>query len=71
MFLRAYLLIEAAHLVSPTLQLTVEAIRATRKKMFMGMTEREASTKIAALLASAGLQNGGCLTLFGGTSIFP
>lgn len=52
-------------------ELTVEAIRATRKKMFMGMTEREASTKIAALLASAGLQNGGCLTLFGENAALP
>ncbi|KAJ7090277.1 peptidase M24, structural domain-containing protein, partial [Mycena belliarum] len=47
---------------------TVLSIRAVHKKMHFGMHESKARAMIKATLASAGLKDGGCLTLFGGES---
>lgn len=46
--------------------MTVLAIRAVREKMYIGIRESEARRLIETALSSAGLQNPGALTLFGG-----
>ncbi|KAG6854923.1 hypothetical protein C0991_009746 [Blastosporella zonata] len=48
---------------------TVLAIRAVHKKLRIGIRESEARVMMASALASSGLKNAGCLTLFGG--LFP
>ncbi|KAH8829535.1 Creatinase/aminopeptidase [Flagelloscypha sp. PMI_526] len=44
---------------------TVLSIREVRKKMWFGMKESQAAALMRDQLSSAGLKNGGCLTLFG------
>ncbi|EEB95798.1 hypothetical protein MPER_05177 [Moniliophthora perniciosa FA553] len=45
---------------------TLLALRAVHKKMYIGMLESEARSMMTSALTAVGLQNGGCLTLFGG-----
>ncbi|KAG6820569.1 hypothetical protein H0H93_015089 [Arthromyces matolae] len=46
-------------------QATLHAIRAVHKHLYVGIRESEARSFMATALASVGLKNGGCLTLFG------
>ncbi|KAJ7043199.1 Creatinase/aminopeptidase [Mycena alexandri] len=50
---------------------TVLAIRAVREKLHFGTRESTASAMMRAALASAGLRDGGCLTLFGENAALP
>ncbi|KAG6832685.1 hypothetical protein H0H92_012257 [Tricholoma furcatifolium] len=50
---------------------TVLAIRAVHKKLHAGIRESEARALMASALASVGLQDGGCLTLFGENAALP
>ncbi|KAG6917790.1 hypothetical protein DXG01_001062 [Tephrocybe rancida] len=50
---------------------TVLAIRAVHKKLHVGIRESQARALIAVALASAGLKNAGCLTLFGENAALP
>ncbi|KAF5391827.1 hypothetical protein D9757_001792 [Collybiopsis confluens] len=50
---------------------TLLAIRAVHKKMTIGMTESEARGMMSVALGEVGVDNGGCLTLFGGNAAFP
>ena len=42
------------------------AVREVHKKLYLGIQESEAQRMMAEALSAAGLQNGECLTLFGG-----
>lgn len=46
------------------------AIREVHKVMYIGIHESEARAMMAVALAAAGLQDGKCLTLFGGGLIY-
>ncbi|PBK64514.1 Creatinase/aminopeptidase [Armillaria solidipes] len=48
---------------------TLLAIRHTPKHMHIGIRESDARQLVARALADAGLKDGGCLTLFGGTRL--
>ncbi|KAG6874277.1 hypothetical protein C0995_001502 [Termitomyces sp. Mi166 len=50
---------------------TVLAIRAVHKKLYVGIRESEARFLVGSALASVGLKNGGCLTLFGENAALP
>ncbi|KAJ3982700.1 Creatinase/aminopeptidase [Lentinula detonsa] len=50
---------------------TLLAIRAVHKKMNLGMKESEVSKMLSIALQAAGLDNGGCLTLFGENAALP
>ncbi|KAF4578528.1 hypothetical protein EYR36_000335 [Pleurotus pulmonarius] len=50
---------------------TLLAIRATHKRMRIGMHESEARDLVARALAAVGLQRAGCLTLFGENAALP
>ncbi|KAJ7771707.1 peptidase M24, structural domain-containing protein [Mycena metata] len=50
---------------------TVLSIRAVHEKMHVGIRESTASAMMRATLASAGLRDGGCLTLFGENAALP
>ncbi|KAJ3851544.1 Creatinase/aminopeptidase [Lentinula lateritia] len=50
---------------------TLLAIRAVHKKMTIGMKESEARRMMSMALKVAGLDNGGCLTLFGENAALP
>ncbi|KAF7311558.1 Peptidase-M24 domain-containing protein [Mycena kentingensis (nom. inval.)] len=50
---------------------TVLAIRAVRKQLFLGIRESTASAMMRGTLTAAGLQGGGCLTLFGENAALP
>ncbi|KAG6845226.1 hypothetical protein H0H87_012218 [Tephrocybe sp. NHM501043] len=50
---------------------TVLAIRAVHKELHVGIRESEARALAASALASAGLKNAGCLTLFGENAALP
>ncbi|KAJ7702316.1 peptidase M24, structural domain-containing protein [Mycena rosella] len=50
---------------------TVLSIRAVHEKLYHGIRESQASAMIAATLTSAGLKDGGCLTLFGENAALP
>ncbi|KAJ7184256.1 peptidase M24, structural domain-containing protein [Mycena filopes] len=50
---------------------TVLSIRAVHKKLHFGIRESTASAMMRATLASSGLNNGGCLTLFGENAALP
>ncbi|KAJ7197171.1 Creatinase/aminopeptidase [Mycena pura] len=47
------------------------SIRAVHKQLQFGIRESTASAMLSAALASAGLKNGGCLTLFGPNAALP
>lgn len=47
-------------------QVTLLAIREVHQKLYLGIRESEAQRMMAAALLAAGLQDGECLTLFGG-----
>ncbi|KAJ7724070.1 Creatinase/aminopeptidase [Mycena maculata] len=50
---------------------TVLSIRAVHKQLHFGIRESTASAMMRATLASAGLEDGGCLTLFGENAALP
>ncbi|KAF7322604.1 Peptidase-M24 domain-containing protein [Mycena chlorophos] len=50
---------------------TLLSIRAVRERMYLGIRESTASAMMRETLASAGLTNGGCLTLFGDDAALP
>ncbi|KIK63614.1 hypothetical protein GYMLUDRAFT_40673 [Collybiopsis luxurians FD-317 M1] len=50
---------------------TLLAIRAVHKKMTIGMRESEARGMMSMALRAIGLENGGCLTLFGDNAALP
>lgn len=52
-------------------QATLLAIREVHKKLVPGIHESYARSMMSAALGAAGLKDGGCLTLFGGTFSFP
>jgi Xaa-Pro aminopeptidase len=53
--------------LNPQAQATILSIRAVRKRLYFGIRESEARAMMQATFASAGLKDGGCLVLFGGT----
>ncbi|KAF8078097.1 Creatinase/aminopeptidase [Lyophyllum atratum] len=50
---------------------TLLTIRAVHKKLYIGIRESEARTMMAYALSTAGLKDGGCLTLFGENAALP
>ncbi|KAF9458662.1 peptidase M24, structural domain-containing protein [Collybia nuda] len=52
-------------------EVTLLAIRAVHKKLHIGIRESEARSLMAVALADAGLQQAGCLTLFGENAALP
>ncbi|KAF9072905.1 peptidase M24 [Rhodocollybia butyracea] len=50
---------------------TLLAIRNVHKRMYVGMRESEARKMMSIALQEVGLQNGGCLTLFGENAALP
>ncbi|KAF8894466.1 Creatinase/aminopeptidase [Infundibulicybe gibba] len=50
---------------------TLLAIRSVHQKMFIGMRESQARDMMTDALSAVGLQNGGCLTLFGENAALP
>jgi hypothetical protein len=50
------------------IQMTLQAIRRTREKMYFGITEAQTRTILEKEMAKTGLIGGDGLVLFGGTS---